>query len=79
LHKWEFFTSPRQFGNTLEGHNFSAQIAEPSVSNIATLLKNHVRNRAGIITQSFAIHQAVISKKNDNFLLGCTKKKHNNE
>jgi hypothetical protein len=79
LHKWEFFTSPRQFGNTLEGHNFSAQIAEPSVSNIATLLKNHVRNRAGIITQSFAIHQAVITKKNDNFLLGCTKKKHKNE
>jgi hypothetical protein len=79
LHKWEFFTSPSQLGNTLEGHNFSAQIAEPSALNITTLLKNHVRNRDGIITQSFAIHQAVISKKNDNFLFECTKKKHRNE
>tara|TARA_R100000656_G_scaffold119997_1_gene94078 strand:+ start:191 stop:421 length:231 start_codon:yes stop_codon:yes gene_type:complete len=76
LHKWEFFTSPSQFGNTLEGHNFSAQIAEPSALNTATLLKKHVRNRAGIITQSFVIHQAVISKNNDKFLFACTKKRH---
>jgi hypothetical protein len=74
LHKWEFFTSPSQFGNTLEGHNFSAQIAEQSVLNITTPLKKHVRNRAGIITQSFMIHQAVKSKKNDKFVFYCTKK-----
>ena len=74
MHKWEFFTSPSQFGNTLKGHDFSAQIAEPSALNITTPIKKHVRNRAGIITQSFAIHQAVISKKNDKFNSERTKK-----
>ena len=28
LHKWEFFTSPSQYGNTLKGRNFSASITQ---------------------------------------------------
>lgn len=39
-------------------------------------IKKPVCDRAGIITQSFTIHQAVISKNNDNFVFSCTRKIH---
>ncbi|PUA30322.1 MAG: hypothetical protein B0W54_07410 [Cellvibrio sp. 79] len=75
LHKWEFFTSPSQYGNTLEGHIFGATLTNLYLSNAVTLLKNQACNRAGIITQIFPIHQAEISKNFDNFYATCTTKK----
>lgn len=78
MHKWEFFTSPSQYGNTLEGHNYGALLAIPDTGGTLVRLKNPVCNRAGIITQIFPINQAENSKNFDNFHPKCTIKKQNN-